>query len=66
VSDASPIRAIQPGQRGVVTATCRPAGVVRFGDVLVDVVADGAFVGPGTTVVVLKNEGNRLIVAPAP
>jgi membrane-bound serine protease (ClpP class) len=64
VSEASPLRTIQPGQQGVVTSTCRPAGIARFGETLVDVVADGTFINPGTTVVVLKNEGNRLIVAP--
>lgn len=66
VSDLSPIRTIQVGQQGVVTSTCRPAGMARFGDTLVDVVAEGAFIYPGTTVVVLKNEGNRIVVAPAP
>ncbi|MCJ7543313.1 MAG: hypothetical protein MUP47_01905 [Phycisphaerae bacterium] len=66
VSDSSPSRTIQVGQRGVVTATCRPAGVARFNETLVDVVAEGAFIYPGTAVVVLKNEGNRIVVAPAP
>ncbi len=64
VGESSPLRTIQPGQRGVVTSTCRPAGMARFADVLVDVVAEGAFIEAGTTVVVLKNEGNRLVVAP--
>ena len=63
-SAEAPIRRIAPGDQGVVEALCRPAGKARFNEDLVDVVAEGEFIEPGTSVVVMRNEGNRLIVRP--
>jgi membrane-bound serine protease (ClpP class) len=62
--DLSPITRIAPGAVGVVTGTCRPVGQVRFGDDLVDAVAEGEFIAPGAKVTVLKVEGNRVVVTP--
>ncbi|MFW6154844.1 MAG: NfeD family protein [Planctomycetota bacterium] len=62
---AAPIRRIQPGARGVTETYCRPAGKARFDDDLVDVVTEGGVLPAGTTVVVQRNLGNRLVVAPA-
>jgi membrane-bound serine protease (ClpP class) len=56
------IRDIRPGQTGEVVQTCRPVGKVRVRDQLVDAIADGAFLNAGTRVVVLRNEGNRVVV----
>ena len=64
VGAESPLVAINSGDVGVVAAICRPAGLVRFGDNLVDAVADGAFIPVGTTVKVIKIEGNRIVVQP--
>jgi membrane-bound serine protease (ClpP class) len=53
---------IRPGQTGEVVQICRPVGKVRIGERLMDAIADGAFLNAGTRVVVLRNEGNRLVV----
>jgi len=63
-SESAPIRSIQVGQTGTVHSICRPVGQVRFGDKLVDAVADGAFIAAGTPVTVIRNEGNRVVVTP--
>ena len=63
-SEKSALRHIAPGDTGVVEALCRPVGIARFGEVLMDVVAEGEYIPRGTRVVVLRNEGNRLIVRP--
>ncbi|NLF33105.1 MAG: hypothetical protein GX591_19750, partial [Planctomycetes bacterium] len=61
----SPVSRIEVGRQGVTETYCRPAGKARFGDDLVDVVTEGRFLAAGTTVVVQRNLGNRLVVAPA-
>jgi membrane-bound ClpP family serine protease len=50
------------GAIGVAATTLRPAGKVRFGDDYLDVVAEGAYVTPGTRVQVIEIEGNRIVV----
>jgi len=68
VAKASPatedaeIHGVRSGQVGKVVQTCRPVGKVQVGGILCDAVADGAFLPAGRTVVVLRNEGNRLVV----
>jgi len=62
VSDASPIRRIRPGDRGVVEGMCRPVGKVRFGDDLLDAVTEGGVIERGAMVRVLRREGNRVVV----
>ncbi len=52
----------QPGEQGAAESVLRPAGKVRFGQQLVDVVTEGDFLDPGTQVEVVKREGNRIIV----
>ena len=61
-TEDAPILNIRPGQVGEVTQTCRPVGKVRIGGLLVDAVADGAFIQAGAEVVVLRNEGNRVVI----
>ncbi|MCD6378378.1 MAG: hypothetical protein J7L99_05960 [Planctomycetes bacterium] len=61
-SERSPILKIKPGQVGTVRQTCRPVGKVEIDGQLVDAVADGAFLEKGTKIVVLRNEGNRIVV----
>lgn len=50
------------GQVGAAESSLRPAGIARFGDRRVDVVAEGEFIEKGTAVVVQRVEGNRVIV----
>jgi len=52
------------GDVGVVEGLLRPAGKARFGDTLVDVVSEGAFIQPGTRVKVAERKGNRVVVRP--
>lgn len=53
---------LQSGDIGIVVSTCRPAGMARFGDKIVDVVSEGEFIESGRTVVIQKISGNRVIV----
>jgi membrane-bound ClpP family serine protease len=50
------------GAIGVAATPLRPAGMVRFGDDFVDVVAESGYVEPGTRVQVVEIEGNRIVV----
>lgn len=52
------------GQIGEATTPLMPAGRVRFGDDLVQVVTDGSPVAAGQTVRVIQVLGNRVVVAP--
>lgn len=52
----------QPGEKGEVFATLRPAGKVIIQDEIYDVMSAGDFIEAGETVVVLRNEGGTLIV----
>ena len=56
------IRRIRAGQTGRVVQICRPAGRVEVNGTLCDAIADGAFLPADTDVVVLRNEGNRIVV----
>jgi len=62
VGEGAAILRVRPGQVGKVVQVCRPVGKIQVGDQLVDAVADGAFLAAGTEVVVLRNEGNRVVV----
>lgn len=50
------------GQQGTVATQLSPAGKVRFGDRLVDVVSDGDLIEKNATVVVSEVHGNRVVV----
>jgi membrane-bound ClpP family serine protease len=50
------------GAIGVAATPLRPAGKVKFGEEYIDVVAEGAYVPPGTRVQVVEIEGNRIVV----
>lgn len=52
------------GQIGEATTPLMPAGRVRFGDELVQVVTDGSPVEVGQSVKVIQVLGNRVVVAP--
>ncbi|HUS48350.1 MAG TPA: NfeD family protein [Phycisphaerae bacterium] len=65
LADESPMRAVRPGDMGVVEGTCRPAGKVRFGEHLVDATSQGAIIEAGARVRALGREGNRVVVEKA-
>ena len=52
------------GETGRTTTILRPSGKARFGDLLVDVSADGFYLEPGTMVEVSEVQGARVIVRP--
>ena len=60
---SAPIFAIAAGMVGKVYQICRPVGKVIVAGKLLDAVAEGAYLPAGTDVVVLRNEGNRVVVA---
>ena len=53
------------GHEGTVEATLRPAGIARIYGRRVDVVSRGDRIEPGTKIVVLEVEGNRVVVTRA-
>ena len=50
------------GQEGVVLTLLRPAGAVRIGEKVLDVVSEGRFIEPGVRVKVLGVQGSRVVV----
>ncbi|MCS7015945.1 MAG: hypothetical protein NZM42_07495 [Gemmatales bacterium] len=67
-SIAVPIREYQQylGAVGVAVTALRPAGKARFGDVLLDVTAEGQYLDVGTRVQVIEVEGTRIVVQALP
>jgi len=53
---------VQAGDVGAAVTRLRPAGKARFGDALVDVVAEGEFLDAGTRVVISAINGSRVVV----
>jgi len=51
--------------RGTTTTQLTPSGKARFGDQLVDVIADSEIIPPGTEIVVTEVIGNRVLVRAA-
>ena len=52
------------GETGRTTTVLRPMGKARFGEMLVDVSADGYYVESGTPVEVVDVQGQRVVVRP--
>ncbi len=50
------------GRQGSAVTRLIPSGKVRFGDELVDVVADGEYIEPGRQVAVIEVRGTRVVV----
>ena len=50
------------GTRGTTTTQLTPCGKARFGDLLVDVIADGEVIGRGAAIEVVKVRGSRVLV----
>ncbi len=58
----SEITSVNVGDTGEVISTLRPTGKVKFGDAVVDVVAEGDFLNEGTKVEIIEIHGNRVVV----
>jgi membrane-bound serine protease (ClpP class) len=50
------------GETGRTTTVLRPSGKARFGELLIDVTADGYFIEPDSLVEVIDVQGSRVIV----
>ncbi len=50
------------GDAGEVVSTLRPTGKAKFGDAIVDVVAEAEFLDKGTNVEIIEIHGNRVVV----
>jgi membrane-bound ClpP family serine protease len=53
------------GQTGATTTQLTPGGKARFGDQLIDVMADGELIETETPIIVVEVQGNRVVVAAA-
>jgi len=58
----APAPGVVAGARGTALTPLRPAGIAVFGADRVDVLSEGDFVERGATVLVLRREGNRILV----
>jgi membrane-bound serine protease (ClpP class) len=56
---------VKLGDIGEVISTLRPTGKARFGDAIVDVVAEAEFLDKETKVEIIEIHGNRVVVKPA-
>ncbi|RKY23427.1 MAG: hypothetical protein DRP62_05905 [Planctomycetota bacterium] len=50
------------GDIGTVVSTLRPTGKAKFGDAMIDVVANAEFLDKGTEVEIIEIHGNRVVV----
>lgn len=62
VSAPSLSEGIKVGDCGEIISTLRPAGKARFGDSIVDVVAEAEFIDKGTIVRIAEISGNKVVV----
>jgi len=53
---------VNVGDVGEVVSILRPTGKARFGDAIVDVVAEGDFLDKGTNIEIIEIFGNRVVV----
>ena len=55
---------VDVGDVGEVLSILRPTGKARFGDAIVDVVAEGDFLDKGTSIEIIEIHGNKVVVKP--
>jgi membrane-bound serine protease (ClpP class) len=60
--DADPALTFLLGETGRTTTVLRPIGKARFGELLVEVTADGAYIEPDRLIEVVEVHGSRVIV----
>lgn len=53
---------VNMGDTGEVVSKLRPTGKAKFGEAIVDVVAEGEFLDKGTKVEIIEIHGNRVVV----
>jgi len=53
---------VNVGDVGEVVSILRPTGKAKFGDAIVDVVAEGDFLDKGTRIEIIEIRGNRVVV----
>jgi membrane-bound serine protease (ClpP class) len=53
---------VKMGDSGEVVSKLRPTGKAKFGDAIVDVVAEADFLDKGTKVEIIEIQGNRVVV----
>src|SRR5216110_3266177 len=53
---------LAPGMQGTAITVLRPSGKARFADHVVDVVTEGEFIAPQTSVTVIQTDGMRVVV----
>jgi membrane-bound serine protease (ClpP class) len=56
---------LSPGMQGVSLSILRPSGKARFLDQTVDVVTQGEFIPPNTSITVVRRDGMRVVVKAA-
>lgn len=56
---------LSPGTEGISLSVLRPSGKARFVDQTVDVVTQGEFIPPNTSVTVVRRDGMRVVVKAA-
>src|SRR5881392_3248850 len=54
--------ALTAGTQGTAVTVLRPSGKARFADHVVDVVTEGEFIAPQTSVTVIQTDGMRVVV----
>lgn len=54
------------GRAGTTTSVLRPAGIGDFDGVRLNVVTEGGFIEKGTPIEIVRVEGSRIVVRPAP
>jgi membrane-bound serine protease (ClpP class) len=55
---------VRAGDLGEALSLLRPAGKARFGDAVVDVVAQGEYISKGSKIKITEIHGNRVVVRP--
>src|SRR5467141_1334740 len=56
---------ISPGTEGVSLSILRPSGKARFVDQIIDVITQGEFIPPNTSITVVRRDGMRVVVKAA-
>lgn len=63
VTDSAPAwQRVELGQTGTTVSPLRPGGRIEIDDMMLDVVTEGDYVGPGNSVRVIAKQGTRVVV----
>jgi membrane-bound serine protease (ClpP class) len=53
---------LSPGTEGISLSILRPSGKARFLDQIIDVITQGEFIPPNTSITVVRRDGMRVVV----